>query len=49
MPSLKITNYANFENIIFHAEMITSQNYYHAKFSRLLNAKQRPEHEPANE
>jgi len=32
-------NYAKFENIIFHTMLITSQNYYHANFSRLLNAK----------
>jgi len=44
-----IRNYAKFENIIFHANMITSKNNYHAKISRPLNAKQRPEHEPANE
>jgi len=32
-----------------HAKMITSQINYHAKISRQLNAKQRPEHELANE
>ena len=42
-------NYANFENIIFHANIGKIKNNFHANISRQLNAKQRPEHEPANE
>jgi hypothetical protein len=47
MPSSKITNYAKFENIFYHAKLITSQIYYHANFSRLFTAKHGHQFEPA--